>query len=457
MKVLRRAHCWDMQVNVRMPERMEVGEMRRLVAGTTSMGFEPRGKQEVYGWVEAVLRLQKYFELARRDRGTVRAYIGRVTGLSAAQISRLIARYNQEGVLRPRPQRRRPRFARRYSDEDLRLLAEADELHEGLSGPAMRKILEREYRVYGRTEYQRLAGISVAHLYNLRNRPRYRQMSTLRQKTRPVHNSIGERRCPGPSERPGYLRVDTVHQGDARDGSKGVYHLNSVDAVTQWEVLGAAPEINAVHLLPVLREMIEQYPFRIRGFHADNGSEFINYKVADLLNRLLVEEFTKSRPNRSSDNALVEGKNGAVVRKHLGYQYLPQTAAAAIHQFYREQMNPYLNYHRPCGFATVRTEPNGRKRRIYRPNDYATPWERFRQIPEAESFLRHGTTWADLEHQAARHSDIEAARALQAAKAKLFAQIASLPESGGNGEIPELQDSPISTARRRGSLSTKTK
>lgn len=227
--------------------------------------------------------------------------------------------------------------------------------------------------------------------------------------------------------------------------------------MTQWAVLGAAPEINALHLLPVLRDMIGQYPFRIRGFHADNGSEFINYKVADLLNRLLVEEFTKSRPHRSSDNALVEGKNGAVVRKHLGYQYIPQTASAAIHQFYREQMNPYLNYHRPCGFATVRTEPSGRRRRIYRPNDYATPWEKFGQIPDAEAFLRRGTTWAELEREAARHRDIKAARALQAARTKLFAQIASLPEIGGNVEIPELQDSHISTARRRGSLSTKRK
>lgn len=210
MKGFRRADCWDMQVSVRMPERMEVGEMRSLVAGTASIDFEPKGKQEVHSWGEAVLRLQRYFELKRGERGTVRAYIGRVSGLSAAPISRLIGRYSQEGRLRPCAQRRRPRFVRRYRDEDLRLLAEADELHEGLSGPALRKIFEREYRVHGRAEYQRLAGISVSHLYSLRNSPRYRQMSTLRQKMRPVHNSIGERRCPGPSERRGYLRVDTV-------------------------------------------------------------------------------------------------------------------------------------------------------------------------------------------------------------------------------------------------------
>ena len=51
--------------------------------------------------------------------------------------------------------------------------------------------------------------------------------------------------------------------------------------------------------------MLAQFPFRILGFHSDNGSEFINYKVAELLNKLLIEQ-TKSRPRRSNDNGLVE-------------------------------------------------------------------------------------------------------------------------------------------------------
>ena len=71
------------------------------------------------------------------------------------------------------------------------------------------------------------------------------------------------------------------------------------------------------HLLPVLEAMLHQFPFRIRGFHCDNGSEFLNHKVEKLLNKLLLEEFTKSRANRTNDNALVEGKNGAVVRRHV--------------------------------------------------------------------------------------------------------------------------------------------
>jgi hypothetical protein len=81
-----------------------------------------------------------------------------------------------------------------------------------------------------------------------------------------------------------------------------------VDAVTQWEILGCARRISEQHLAPILEAMLHQFPFVILGFHADNGSEFVNHTVAKLLNKLLVEEFTRSRPNRSSGNALVEEK-----------------------------------------------------------------------------------------------------------------------------------------------------
>ena len=88
--------------------------------------------------------------------------------------------------------------------------------------------------------------------------------------------SIGERRRPEPNGQPGYLRVDTVHQGDL-DGVKGVYHINAVDEVTQWQVVGATAQISEAWLKPALEAMLAQFPFRIFGFHSDNGSEFINY------------------------------------------------------------------------------------------------------------------------------------------------------------------------------------
>ncbi len=173
-------------------------------------------------------------------------------------------------------------------------------------------------------------------------------------------------------ERPGFVRVDTVHQGDL-DGVKGVYHINVVDEVTQYQAVGSVETISERHLLPVLEQLLAAFPFAILGFHSDNGSEYVNRRVAKLLEKLRAE-FTKSRPRRSTDNALCEGKNGSVVRKHLGYGHIPGRFAEPLNRFNREVLTPYLNYHRPCLFASEREDPRtGRIRKRYRHGDVRTP------------------------------------------------------------------------------------
>lgn len=299
-----------------------------------------------------------------------------------------------------------------------RLLAAVDTAHEGLSGPAVRRIVQREYRVFGKAEFQRLAQISASHIYNLRRAAVYRRQRIVMCHTRARQVPIGERRKPDPQGQPGYLRVDTVHQGH-HDGQPGLYHLNSVDTVTQWQVVGAVETISERHLVPVLEALLHQFPFRILGFHCDNGSEFLNYTVARLLHKLLAE-FTKSRPYRTTDNALVEGKNGAVVRKHIGYGPLAAEQAAALQKFYTAYFNPYLNYHRPCGFATVRITARGQRQRRYRPDDYRTPYEKLLSLPRWEQFLKPAVTAARLAAQAARRSDTEAAQQMQRAKATML-------------------------------------
>src|SRR5712692_3939025 len=239
------------------------------------------------------------------------------------------------------------------------------------------------------------------------------------QKTRPVQVAIGERRKPIPENKPGYLRIDTVHQGDL-DGIKGVYYINAVDEVTQWQVIGATAQISETCLIPVLEAMLEQFPFRILGFHSDNGSEFINHVVAKLLNKLLVEQ-TKSRPRHCNDNALVEAKNGAVIRKHMGYGHIAAEHAQAIGAFYHEHFNPYLNFHRPCGVPEIIVNEKGKQRRIYR--WYATPWEILRQLPDLARHLRPELSRTELEARAKAQSDTQAATSMQAAKQKLFATI----------------------------------
>src|SRR3984893_9768555 len=174
---------------------------------------------------EAVLCQQEYWKQKREVKGILRRYLAKMTGLSRAQVTRLIRRYQDNGQVSERNYRRN-RFTKLYTPADIELLAAVDEAHEILSGPATQKILYREFHDYGDQRYQRLAAISVAHIYNLRKSRTYREKRIRYEKTRPVWVAIGERRRPDPQGRPGYLRVDTVHQGDW-EGIKGVYHINA--------------------------------------------------------------------------------------------------------------------------------------------------------------------------------------------------------------------------------------
>ena len=187
---------------------------------------------------------------------------------------------------------------------------------------------------------------------------------------------------------PGYIRIDSVHQGD-QDGVKGVYHINTVDSVTQFQLVATCEKISEASLLPVIRQLLEGFPFVILGFHADNGSEYINDQVATLLEMLRIE-FTKSRPRQSNDNALAEPKNGAVVRKHLGYAHIPQQFAEQVNAFCADFLNPSVNFHRPCFFPETSTDATGKERTRYRYEDMKTPYEKLKSVPDAHQYPQRG-------------------------------------------------------------------
>ena len=400
-------------------EKLSLEQMRAFLESSQEVGFQGKGRKEIYTFVNQVLRQQDYAKLRRASKGLVKSYLAKISGMSRAQMTRLIGSYQQGKEVQPRRYQRR-KFVSKYTPADIELLALTDEAHETMSGPATQKILYRELHDFGNIKYKCLSQISVAHLYRLRKSRIYRNRLATYQPTRPAKIAIGERRQPDPQGRPGYLRVDTVHQGDL-EGVKGLYHINAVDEVTQWQVVGATPYISEAWLLPLLHSMLEQFPFHIRGFHSDNGSEFINHTVANLLNKLLIEQ-TKSRPRHSNDNGLVETKNGAVIRKHIGFGHISSVHAEAFDRFYREHFNPYLNFHRPCGVPESRTAANGKTKRVYR--WYATPWEILRQLPEVTRSLRGDLTINHLAQMATTMSDTEAAMFMREAKRKLFASLA---------------------------------
>lgn len=392
-------------------------QIQEFLRGSQAIEFSGQSRADRYAFIQQVLVAQEYGSKPKKQRGAVRAYLSKVTGLSLAQMTRLIRQYKRDGAVEAVAYRRQ-RFPRRYTSRDVGLLAEVDRAHDWLSGPATVHILKREQEQFGKADHARLAEISVSHLYNLRRSARYRKLAARWEATQPSCIGIGERRKPDPRGRPGFLRVDTVHQGDW-EGVKGVYHINAVDAETQWQVVGCVARITERHVLPVLEAMLHQFPFRILGFHTDNGSEFVNYDVAGLLKRLLIE-FTKSRANRTQDNALVEGKNGAIIRKHMGYGHMGAEHAEAVHKFHSAYLNPYLNFHRPCGFATVSLDARGKRRRQYKREDYATPYERLKGLMDAGQHLKEKVNFAQLDQIARNMSDTECARKLAAAKIQLL-------------------------------------
>lgn len=393
-------------------------QVRAFMAGAEPLSFTLTDRASAHAWMADSLKRFGYARASKTDRGLLRRYLAKVTGRSRAQVTRRIAQFLEAGQIKDKRGAPAAPFAQRYTEADIRLLAGLDALHGTLSGTITRKLCQRAFAVFGDARFERLASISNGHLYNLRGHRHYQAVRASFDKTRPVKNTIGERRRPYPDKRPGYLRVDSVHQGD-RDGMKGVYLINAVDEVTQCQCVCAVEKISEAFLLPVLAAMMAAFPFVILGFHSDNGSEYINRQVAALLEKLRIEQ-TKSRSRHSNDNALAESKNASTVRKHLGYSHIPQHLASQVNAFTAGVLSRYLNFHRPCHFPTEYMDGKGKVRKRYRYEDMMTPYEKLKSLPDAESFLRPGITFDRLDAIAGECSDNEAAQRLNEARAKLF-------------------------------------
>jgi transposase InsO family protein len=397
-------------------------QIRGFLAGAVDLGFTASADPAArYGFIKRVLKRFKYPLQSKAHRGVIRSYLQRVTGYSRAQLTRLIAQYVRSGRLARHYRATTTSYTRKFTAEDIVLLAELDTLHGTLSGPATRVLLTRAYHLFGQSGYARLATISVAHLYNLRAQPLYQQRRVHYSKTQTRPSTIGLRRAPAPAGRPGFIRIDTVHQGD-HDGRKGLYHINAVDIVSQWQLVATCERISEAYLLPVIGELLAGFPFEILGFHSDGGGEYINHDVAKLLEKLRIE-FTRSRPRHTNDNALVESKNGSVIRKHFGYAHIAQHFASEMNSFCRDFLNPYINYHRPCYFALDDVDSKGKIRKRYPHELIMTPFDKLNTLPLSSVNLRPGITLERLSLQAHQMTDNQAAKALTDARAKLFRSI----------------------------------
>jgi len=397
-------------------------QIREFLAGTADVVFAiPADEPRLRVFVAAVLRRFRYDRRSKTERGMLFAYMQRLSGYSRQHLSRLIGQYRDTLSLDLASRASRTSFTRKYDAEDVRLLAETDSLHDTLSGPAAKVLLMRAYGIFGDLRYARLAQLSVSHLYNLRASEPYCKQRVQWRGTRPSPVIIGIRKAPAPQGLPGYIRIDTVHQGD-QDGMKGIYPVNAVDIITQWELVASVERISEAYMLPVIALLLEGFPFAVRGFHSDSGSEYVNHDIARMLEKLRVE-FTRSRPRHTNDNALPESKNGAVIRKITGYSHIPQKHATAVNRFYTEAVNPYLNFHRPCYFAVDTIDAKGKIKKTYPHSQIKTPWQRLQSIPNYALHLKPRITPQNLEQQASAMSDNEAAKRVQKSRRLLFLSI----------------------------------
>ena len=396
-------------------------EITVFLDGTQSviLSIAPEKK---YQWIARTLKRTDYFRLKKKEKSIVFAYLTKVTHYSRSQLNELIRQYKTKKWIGSHSYTKST-FPKRYTRDDILLLVTTDKAHENLSGLLTKKLFERAYKVFGNEHYERLARISCAHIYNLRHSTFYKRQRQHFEKTKRSGSKFGIRRKPQPNGAPGYIRIDTVHQGDL-DKEKGVYHINAVDEVTQFEVVSSVEKISERYLIPVLEAMLLSFPFKIKGFHSDNGSEYVNTMVSNLLEKLHIE-FTKSRPRRSTDNGLVESKNGSIVRKVLGHVHIPQRYAPLINTFNQTYLVPYLNYHRPCYFPEEKIDKKGKIKKVYPYKNIMTPYEKLKSLKHADTYLREGVCFEQLEKEVLKLTDLESANQLRCARKKLFKKIES--------------------------------
>jgi hypothetical protein len=395
-----------------------VAQLKELVKLGKCVKFNSNNKKETYEWIGRTLGKFRYFRELKKNKGVIKNYIVVMTGYSDDQIKKLIRRKKKFGrvFLMERTQHT---FPKKYEASEVAVLAEATSLLNHPNGKAVKQMMKDMYHLYEDNRFEHLQHISVSHFYNLRKTNIFQSRMLNYRKTNPVKVNIGIRKKPAPFGKPGYIRVDSVHQGDL-DKEKGVYHINLVDEVTQWEITGCVEGISEYFLVPLLETLLEMFPFKILGFHSDNGSEYINKIVAQLLFKMNIEQ-TKSRSRKTNDNALVEGKNGAVIRKNMGYHHIPKKYAKDINLFYIEYFNSHIDFHRHCAFATDYVDDYGKVRKVY--ETYMTPCQKLLSIENVEQYLKYGVTKESLMQEQMKLSHVESAEKLQKAKAKLFSRM----------------------------------
>lgn len=388
---------------------IDVKQLKTFLQGSQKVSLRVITQSEKYKCIQKAIRRLEYGKLKRSEKRIVINYLKKLTGYKRSQLLSLIQRALVGELVKKEYERKAAYHL--YTREDIKLLEETDELHFRLNRIATAEILRRENEVFNHKKFCRLSNISPSHIDNLRKTTIYKTSWVNGTKANIV--TIGVTAKPEANNAPGSLRIDTCHQRD-------VYHIHAIDEITQWEIIICVPQISEAYLKPALQLLLEQFPFVIFNFHSDRGSEFINKVVAKLLNKLLINQ-TKSRSRHCNDNAMIESKNGSVLRKNMGYFHINKGLVGEINKFYISYFNPYLNFHRPCQFITeTKIDKKGRERKIY--GQATTPYEKLKEVSKQQNknFLKSGQSFEKLDIMAYQMSDNEFAKIMREKQNELF-------------------------------------
>jgi len=398
----------------------DVLQIREFLEGSRQFDFSLREAsiEDKYRFIDETVDRLGYTLLSKKDKKVVVVYLKKLTGYKSNQLYGLIHRASN-GKLMPKPYKRcNPNH--RYTPVDIKLLEETDLVHRRLNALATKEILRREHQVYGHQEFATIAKVSASHINNLRKTEHYRSHWENRTKGKP--STIGITQKPDNFGMPGSIRVDTVHQRE-------IYYLNAVDELTQWEVVVCLPRLTTDYLKQAVPLLLIGFPFVLFNFHSDKGGEFMNQSVALFLTEETINQ-TKSRAYHCNDNALVETKNGSVLRKNLGHRLIRKGLAGQLNTFCQNWLTPYLNYHRPCIYVTkIEFSPTGKRKLHY--GDPMTPYNKLKylSLTQKRNFLKGGLTFDRLDTIEMQSSDNEFATKLRKEQQKLFAQLGNNPIS----------------------------
>ena len=195
---------------------------------------------------------------------------------------------------------------------------------------------------------------------------------------------------------PGFFEADLVAHSGPRATGSFIQTLVLTDIATGWTECMPLLFREQALLTEVLSQMRARLPIDVRGFDTDNDSVFMNTTVKDYCaaNRI---EFTRSRPYRKNDQAWVEQKNGAIVRRIVGYRRFEGLEAAAELSRLYDSARLFVNYFQPS-FKLAEKQRDGAqvRKRYHKP---ATPYQRLLDDPRtsAEARLHVGSVYATLD------------------------------------------------------------